>query len=67
MSYLYENNINLIENSFKLLIEQLMKINQKIELLEEKIDNINVHFNNNNNNETTNLFDNIDWDCVHLY
>jgi len=67
MSYLYENNINLIENSFKLLIEQLMRINQKIELLEEKIDNINVHFNKTNYNETTNLFDNIDWNCVHLY
>ncbi len=67
MSYEYKNNINLIENNFNLLIEQLIKLNKKIELLEGKIDNINYYFKINNNIEVNNKLDYIDWECVHLY
>ncbi len=68
MSYLYQNNVNLIEKSFELLTQQLIILNQKIELLEEKIDNINVYFKIINNNQKYNARTNdIDWECVHLY
>jgi|UniRef100_A0A6C0HWJ0 hypothetical protein len=67
MSYKYENNINLIENNFSLLIEQLIKLNEKIELLEGKIDNININFKKNNYIEVNNKWDYVDWECVHLY
>jgi hypothetical protein len=67
MSYKYENNLNLIENNFSLLIEQLIKLNEKIELLEGKIDNININFKKNNYIEVNNKWDYVDWECVHLY
>ena len=63
--YLEENEI--IKNRFELITEQIIILNNKLQSLEDKIDNINFNFKiikfinkEKYNNE-------IDWNSVHLY
>jgi len=70
MSYLYENNANIIDKTFELFTEQLILLNKKIELLENKINDIRhvlkiINYSNEIN-ENINNFD-IDWNSIHLY
>ncbi len=70
MSYACENNINLMEKTFQLITEQLIILNNKIEMLEEKIDNININFkiiNYTKECKKNILHEEIDWNSVHLY
>jgi hypothetical protein len=70
MSYACENNIDLMERTFQLITEQLIILNNKIEMLEEKIDNININFkiiNYTKECKKNILHEEIDWNSVHLY
>jgi hypothetical protein len=70
MSYAYENNIDIMEKTYLLITEQLIILNKKIEMLEEKIDNINFNLKIRDyikKNKKQDLYENIDWNSVHLY
>ena len=70
MSNAYENNADLIQKTFELIIQQLIILNEKIEILENKIDNININFkiiNYKKECKKDMLNEEIDWNSVHLY
>jgi hypothetical protein len=55
-----------LQNTIELFIEQLIILNNKIDKMEDKINNINSNYNIiSNHNIITNC--NIDWDSIHLY
>jgi hypothetical protein len=59
-----------MERTFQLITEQLIILNNKIEMLEEKIDNININFkiiNYTKECKKNILHEEIDWNSVHLY
>ena len=67
MSVNLQQNINL-EQYFQLIIEQLISLNNKIEILKEKINNIE----SNNKIKINNNFDNnfniiLDWESIVYY
>jgi hypothetical protein len=70
MSNACENNIDLKQKTFELIIQQLIILNERIEILENKIDNININFkiiNYTKEYKKDMLNEEIDWNSIHLY
>ncbi len=73
MSLNLSHNQNIIfDKTMELLIEQLMELNRKIDLLETKIDNIYINkiiLSQNNTTSPINISEikNTDWNSIHLY